>query len=196
MAAALANDIFLDKGMRGYIFNTAKREHWRVSEIYPGEEGLKDLVQDGYLCYYKCYNRYVRPRLDLKGTPDERRWFQSLVKTTFSNHISTLAAKRKGVSERPASEFITDEYSGDILERHLPPQQELGSLFAALAQAPWELLELMRLLVGDGAAVLGFERKKVGRRSVRETTNEYYCRLLGVDAKDRDLVAELRAYFD
>lgn len=195
--AAQNHDPFLDAGIRGYIVNTAKREHWRVKEIYTGgEEGLQDLIQDGFLCYYKCHARYVQTRSDLTGTPDERRWFQSLVKTTFSNHIKTLAAKHKGISERPASEFYVEGANeGDIFERNLPPQQELSSLFAALAQAPWELLELMRLLAGDGAAALGFKRKKVGRRSVAETTNEYYARLLGVDPQERDLVAELKEYF-
>lgn len=186
-------DVFLDDGMRGYLVNTAKREHWRVRELCD----LADLIQDGHLCYYKCYDRYVRPRADLTGTKGEKRWFQALVKTTFSNHITTLAGKHKGVSERPASDYTVmgEEGDSDIFEQNLPPQPELGTFMALLAKAPAELAELIKLLANDSAEALGFERKRVGRRLIRETTNERYCRILGIDPKERNIVSELKAYF-
>lgn len=194
MAAPRENDPYLDEGMVGYIENTARREHWRLAEIYPGEDGIRDLVQDGYFLYYKCKRRYVDVRDDLTASPDEKRWFQALIRTAFTNHIFTLAAKRKGVSERPVSAFLPEgEEYGDIFDRNLPPQPEMGTLMAMLSKAPEEIKQLIKLLA-QGPDVV-FQRRKVGRRSVRETTNELYCRLIGADPQARDMVAELRAYF-
>lgn len=183
-------DPYFDDGLRGFIINTALKEYWRVSELCD----LPDLVQDGVLCYWKCRQRYVTPRTDLTASNEERKWFQALVKTTYINHINSLSSKHKGVSERPASEFDAEGDEGpDVFERNLPPQEELGTLMALLSKAPIELLQLVNILAGDGAAA--FARVRKGRRTVRETTNEYYCRLIGVDPTKRDVVEELRAYF-
>lgn len=192
--AAPADDTYMDDGMRGFIVNTARSNYWRVRVVVGT---LDDLVQDGYLCYYKCYDRYVRPRSDLTGSKDERRWFQALVKTTFLNHISSLAAKHKGVTERPASEYLvsSEEGDSDIFEQNLPPQPELGSFMTMIAKAPAELAQLIKLLATDSADALGFQRKRVGRRLVRETSNEFYCRLLGIDPAERNIEEELKAYF-
>lgn len=189
MGAALGT-VFLDAGMRGFIINTARKEFWRVASWYE----FDDLVQDGYLCFAKCYSRYVRTQPHLTGTPDERRWFQALVRTTFYNHITDLAKDRMRLHEEAASHFLSQpgETPEDILEKNLPAQQELGSLSVLLAQAPWELLELIRLLAKDAG---GFQWQKVGRRSLRETTNEHYCRLLQIDPQERDIVGELKEHF-
>lgn len=191
--ASLEGADYLDEGMRGFIVNTALENYWRVQELCD----MADLVQDGYLCFYKCYDRYVRPRKDLTASKDERRWFQALVKTTFLNHISTLAAKHKGVSERPASDYevVGEEGTTDVFEQNMPPQPEMGTFMALLASAPTELLQLIKLLANDSADVLTFKRKRVGRRLLRETNNEMYCRLLGLDPSKRDIEKELKAHF-
>src|SRR6185312_11865843 len=136
------DDIFLDAGMRGWIVRTAKREYWRVAQLCD----FPDLVQDGYLCYAKCRRAYLDPRPDLTGTRDEKRWFQSLVKTTYTNHIHTLAAKHKGVSELPASQLAADDSGEDAVWARLPSQPELGTLQALVASAPAEIKQLMILL--------------------------------------------------
>ena len=186
-------DLFLDAGMRGFIVNTAKREYWRVAELCDYD----DLVQDGYFCYAKCRQRYLDTRKDLTGTKAERRWFQSLVKTTFFNHISTLAAKHKGVSVKavsqlPAAEAMSENELWDTL---MPSTPEEGTLRTLLASAPAEIKQLAVLLASDGLSLLGFERKRKGRRLLRETTNEYYCRLIGKNPEADDIVGRVRAYF-
>ena len=189
-------DPFLDDGMRGFIMNTARKNCWRVSEL----TDLPDLVQDGYLCYYKCKRAYAS--LTATETPTNRqiREFQALVKTTFLNHIHTLAAKHKGISIRPASSFAPTDPSQEVtvLEEHMPPQQETASLLTLLSQAPEEIKQLIVLLAGDGAQALGFKRSKAPkqRRELRETTNEYFCRLLGRDPATTDMVAQVRAYLE
>lgn len=193
-----AEDVYLDDGMRGFIVNTAKSQYWRVAGWYGDKsEGLADLIGDGYLCFYKCRDRYIDTRSDLVGSKDEKRWFQALVKTTFLNHINTLAAKHKGVSERPAADYVSvgEEGDSDIFEQNLPPQPELGSFMVMLAKAPTELAQLIKILATDSAEALGFQRKRSGRRLIRETTNEYYCRLVGVSPQERNLVHELQEYF-
>lgn len=190
---ALCEDPYFDVGMSGFIVNTARREHWRVAR----QCDFEDLVLDGVCCFVKCRRRYVDPRPELTPTKDVRRWLQALVKTTFYNHVASLAAKHKGVSETTVTDVSRD---GDTLwgvcDRYLPSQPPLGEFYASLAKAPEELLELMRLLAVDGATALGFVRRVVGGRgSVRETTNEYYCRLLGVDPAKRDIIRELREVF-
>lgn len=191
LVRALPENPYIDAGLRGFILNTARREYWRVCELCD----LSDLVQDGVMLAWKCYQRYVLPRTDLTGSKGDRRWFQALVKTSFMNHISSLAAKHKGVSVRPAADFAALAEDGDaydVLEQNAPPAPELGTLAALLAQAPRELLELVRLLAGDGKEALSFLRKG---RAGRETTNEYYCRLLNVNPRERDLLKELREHF-
>lgn len=184
-------DCFLDAGMQGFIASTAKREYWRVAGVLD----LEDLIQEGYLCYYKCYRRYSDP--NNRNYPKDEltaSWMQAIVGRAFMNRIYDLASKKRYGFAVPASEIAAAEEAPEaLLDRALPPVAETSTLRAALAQAPWELLELLRILANDGKTALGFKRKSAGGR---ETTNEYYCRLLGVSPKERNLVAELREYFE
>jgi hypothetical protein len=197
------NDPYYDEGMEKFILATARRELWKVPRSYD----VEDLVQDGKMCYAKCYNAYVgkEGRFNRNGlgkectflpvqNPDKfaKRSFQSLVKSAFINHITDLAKRRMAVDEHAVSSLEGDDDDGNIFDRKLPAQSELGTLASLLTQAPWELKQLVSVLL-SGSGV--FERHQVGRRKLRETTNEYYCRLLGVSPKERDLVEELKEYF-
>lgn len=182
-------DRFLDAGLRGFIVGTAKREYWRVVGVLD----LDDLVQEGYLCYYKCYRRYSDP--SNRNYPKDEltvSWMQAIVRRAFMNRIYDLAAKKRHGFAVNASELVgVGEAPEDLLDRSAPPIPEVSTLYALLAAAPWELRELLRLLSGDGSCLLGFKRNG---RGIRETTNEYYCRLLGVSPTERNLVQELREY--
>jgi hypothetical protein len=198
-------DFYLDKGMRGFIVNTAKREFWKVASYYE----FADLVQDGYVCYYRCWNRYVgKERYNHAGevcrflpkvSPDKiaRQHFMSLVQRAFFNHISTLASKRMGLHEQPVSSLLSEEASSEteVWDKLLPSTPEEGTLRTLLASAPAEIKQLAMLLASDGLSLLGFERKRKGRRLLRETTNEFYCRITGLDPAKYDLVGQVRAYF-
>ena len=189
-ARAGKTDAYLDEGMRGFIFNTAKKEFWKVASYYE----FDDLVSDGYVCFYKCRKRLHERLLVNNPTKDQRREVQAFVARAFFNHISTLATKRMGVHEMPEASLSTDD-DQNVFEELLPPQMEEATLLTLLASAPAELKQLIQLLVSDGLSLLKFERKRVGRRLVRETSNEFYCRLLGVDPEKNNLVEQLRAYF-
>lgn len=185
-------DRFLDAGLRGFIAATAKREYWRVAGVLD----LEDLVQEGYLCYYKCYRRYSDPT-NRNYPKDELTvsWMQAIVGRAFMNRIYDLAAKKRYGFAVNVSELMgVEESSEDFLDRALPVVPEVSTLRMLFALTPWELQELVRLLAGDGKEALGFKRK--ARGGTRETTNEYYCRLLGVSPAERNLVQELREYFE
>ncbi len=207
---AQQNDPYLDAGMKGFIVNTAKKEFWKVASYYE----FADLVQDGYLCYYRCRAAYIgKQKFDCFGKPCRflpktnpdriaQRHFMALVGRAFYNHISTLATKRMRVHEQPLAhldfkshgEWTSDDHA-QTWDKLLPPQLEEASIYTLLVNAPAEIKQLAQLLVRDGLDLLKFERKRVHRRLLRETTNEFYCRLLGVDATKRNLVEELKAYF-
>lgn len=189
---ARKDDPFLDAGMRGYITNTARKNFWRVAEWYPFE----DLVQDGYLCFYKCRKHYPDLSDIADPTKAQRSWFFSLVKTTYLNHISTLAAKHRAVPERAVSQMGSDTSSEvAIWEMLLGAGAEESTFRVLLAQAPAEIKQVLELLAGDGADALQYLRTRLKRRFVRETTNEYLCRLGGVDSQTRDFVGEIQRYF-
>lgn len=192
------NDPYLDDGMRGWIVNAARKEYWRVQQV----TDLDDLIQDGYVCFYKCRNRYVGKKTNHNYLPpkhptkDHLRHFQSLVKTAFFNHISTLAAKHEGVNVYAVSQVKKEETVADaaVWDKFLH-QPEQASVATLILNAPQEIKQLVTLLVSDGLDLLKFERKRKGRRALRETNNEFYCRLLGMDPAKTDMVGKLRDYF-
>jgi len=201
-------DPYLDAGMRGFIVNTAKREFWRVASWYE----LEDLIQDGYLCYYKCRNRYTQLSVKNHPTKGDKKWMLCLVRTTYLNHIRhTLAGKMLHGCEMVISQMgVEDLGLDDVWAGIAPPQSEEATLAVMLAQAPSEIKQLICLLVGDGSEALGFSRSRNrisrtasgkvlrvrrGRRQLRETTNEYYCRLMGLDPGRYDLLGLVRGYF-
>ena len=180
-------DPFLDTGMRGFIFNTARKHYWRVASWYE----FDDLVQDGYLCYAKCKAKYSE-------TVTEKRHFMSLVQVSFLNHISTLASKRTATEEVAVSHLAAREgEDGADLEKLGGSTPESASFLSLVSGAPEEFKQLILLLADDVSEVTGFKRKsKVKhRRRFRESTNEYFCRLLGKDPQDENVVEQLRAYF-
>lgn len=202
----LQADPYYDAGMRGWLYNTAKANYWRVAEWYE----LSDLISDGVLCYYKCYRAY--PFLTIKRHPsqDDKRRFMALVRSAFINHITTLAQKRTAVHERPFSQQLgAAESEADFLNNILPAQPEEANFAVMLSNAPTEIKQLLQLLLQDGVA--GFDylrsrvrrvqlasgpRLKLGRRRLRETTNAYYCRQLGLDPDKVDLPSMMRDYFE
>lgn len=180
-------DPFLDAGMRGYIVNTARKEFWRVASYIE----IDDLIQDGYLCYAKCAKAYPQLSKINNPTNEQKRHFMSLVKTAFANHIHTLASKRTAAPDELLN-LTAEETETEALDRLLPAEGEIGSFAMLLANAPAEIKQLIQLLTAD---VQGFTRTKVGRRSLRETTNEHFCRLLGVDPNTVNMVERVKSYF-
>lgn len=205
------SDPYLDAGMHGYIRKTAVKEFWRVAAWY---DDVADLVQDGYLCFAKCRARYVDQLGVLPATdpgPDHRKWMMALVRTAFDRYIKyTIAGKMRGAYEIPVSQLVRPgaEDPADPWEGIGPGQPADVSMAMLVYSLPTELQQLIVILAGDGAGALGMrcdrlERRKTAsgatrvvrrsRRRLRETTNQYYCRLVGLDPAEHDLVGQVRA---
>lgn len=195
LAAAAKADPLLDAGIRGFIFSTARKELWRVGDWYT----LDDLISDGLMCFYKCRRRYAVNRygsMEDHTTHEQQKWLMALVKTTFYRHIAGLAEKQMMVKETPASQLRREEQTEEqYLDGVAPSQGELGSMATLIASAPQEIKTLVLALANDGAEFLGYKREKKHRRALRETNNEYFCRLVGLDPKEYDFVGQVESYF-
>lgn len=180
----------LDDGLRNWILKTARKNFWKVAGFYD----LDDLIQDGFMCYAKCNQRYS---FDL-----EQRHFMSLVQTTFLNHIKTVSAARHKKVDWPV-DFRHDDRVTDPDARLVAlggSVQEEQTLAALLAGLPSELKELLLVLARDArdAPLLTARDKRTPdgrfRKPERETWNEYFCRLIGADPKTTDIEARFREH--
>lgn len=74
----------MDKGAVGWLVKTAGENFWRVEGFMTRD----DLVQEGYICYFKVAGRY-------KKTATGKAHLMSLFKTTYLNRITDLANERR-----------------------------------------------------------------------------------------------------
>lgn len=196
-------EAYFDQSLRGWIFNHARQNYWRVASWM----SLDDLVQDGFLCFAKCARRYTFLTVKNHPLPEDRKQFMALVQSAFANHITNLANRRTATKDEITfSQLVAEDQVDDDLSYMLPSQPEEATLGALLAQAPSEIKALFELLARDGSSAAGYlrtrlrkrvdrvgnERFQLGHRKLRETTNEHYCRRLGLDESKIDLVSRLR----
>lgn len=162
----------------GWTTNYIHRNFWKFCSNYEFE----DLVQEAYIKFLQCRDRYVSVR--------EPAHFMSLYQTSIRNHFSDLAKKiRDGRQCVVYENEIGDGYTVALatLAGHLDNE---GPRNILIRQAPKEVRRLISSMLDGGAEV--FRRHKTLRRvnggssaskklSVRETTNEFLCRLLRCD---------------
>lgn len=180
----------LDKGLHGWIINHAKKNFWRVASWYD----FDDLVQDGFLCYCLCNARYRHVK--------EQRHFMSLVKISFIRHIHNLSNQRTRAVDEPLmlGPDQAEDYWG-ALEAMLPTEPEEATFVTLLNQLPEKFQKLIQILQNEGKdlPILSREdaRDHKGRFRVRhrETTNDYHCRLAGVDPQVHDIQAIFHEHF-
>jgi hypothetical protein len=156
------------------------------------------LVQEGYVCYYKCRARYRELTDKLNPTTDDKKHFMSLVQTAFSRRIIDLAHdKTKGGGWAAASlEGLVEEQLVPM-DALAPAELPAGPAILALRHLPSELKELISVLSSDTTAVVRCLRNQprgFGRRRLRETTNDMLCRLIGKDPNTVDLAGQLASY--
>ena len=188
---------YLDVGLRSWIKKTAWRNAFRVCGF-----DAEDLVQEGYLCFYKVMSRYVGTVL--KGrtgayfrylptrnpSKDNKKHFTSLVKVSFLNRITSLERKYP-VLEVPLSSLVAEPAADVSLLERLTEEaacvsagvvQEGVDLSVSLRKAPKEIKQLFELLVNDGLELTG--RRKLARTSYgrRLTTDERLSALLGLES--------------
>jgi hypothetical protein len=191
-------DLYLDAGVKGWIFNTARANYWRVASWYE----LEDLIQDGYLCFAKCRARFKTDRVDLPA--EEMRTFMGYLERAFLNHITDLANKRTSTPESPVADLPEDKQLESWADRvaELPE----GNLAVLLANAPTEIKEMLQQILVEGIANTPYVKTKLrkkflssgamprmikGRNQLRETTSAHFDRCLGRSG----VVEKLRSYF-
>jgi hypothetical protein len=214
--ATNCKDVYFDEILRSWIVGYARSQRWRIAGWY----SVSDLTQDGYLCYCKCRDAYTIGEPDPNAvhdlhtvTPDnsQRRHFMVLVQRAFMNHVHTLSIRYMANREEPV-DCPASVDSATMLEELVPLQPEEISVLMALASAPAEIREAIGKLISDGIEGETFLRTRLrrqfvitrhasggvstsirivrGRRALRETSTEYFQRLLG----DGDMLRKTADY--
>lgn len=179
---------YFDEGMRLWIIQTARSNHWRVASWCD----LEDLIQDGYLCYCKCAAKYPFLMSRHRPSREDKRHFMALLQVSYLHHITDLANdKTESPKEYCVSQLGSAEEGADIWE-HISPRTEAEVFFNLLLEkAPKEVRALIDLLIGDVTRAVSYRREG----GVRETSNEYYCRLLRLDPEKFDLITLTKNHF-
>lgn len=172
----------IDDGVRGWIFKTATKNYWRLAGWYD----LEDLIQDGFMHFYRIRERYA----DVKDPPH----LMSLFKRCYENHITDLANRRTRTPELlfidlappDSPEYDALDYLGGI-------EEEIGPLLVLLRQAPSEVREVFELFLTDsGLSKLSGPTLRFD--GLRETFNEKLCRLLRKDPDHCNVLDVVRSF--
>jgi hypothetical protein len=112
-----------------------------------------------------------------------------LVKRAFFNRIETLALRYPRRLEVLGTDLAGDQTIEQAFEAVLPPVQEVMTAVVLLRSAPKEITRLFTLLIDDALELTGHRRLGRTPFARRETTNQMFCRLLGIeDTPIRELV--------
>lgn len=181
----------MDDGARGWLVKTATKNFWRVARWYD----LDDLIQDGFVCYYKVMLKYP--------TAIDAPHRMALFKRTYTNYIHDLSTSRtKSVAEFLASDLTPQDAEGgersEMIAASIPcPHSDMVSVGAILATAPERVRRVLALFADDEDRVAlrsAYRLRRIGKRLVRETLNERLCRILGYDPAETDLVGEVHRF--
>lgn len=167
------SDPFFDKGCRGWIVKTARKNYWRM----PAYVGLDDLIQEGLLAYAICKARY-------RDTVENKRHFMALVQVVFLNRITDLANERTRGDDISVSQIAAEGKELTALEYLAGGCDGDAELAATLAKAPADVRGFLELLGSDqGRAELD---KPLRRRpdGTRETFDDRLGLLLGMPVGD------------
>ena len=169
-----------DQGARLWLIKFAKKNYWRVAAWIE----LEDLIQDGFECYYETLYRYP--------TAKDAAHIMRLFQLVFRSRIEDLVRAHKKQIDSARSDIVENIDSKPSLSMILP---DFSNFHALLAKAPKQIKDMLNLLnseQGRQELIKPFTRNDDGRR---ETLNERWCKLLGYDAKQIDVVTMLRSYF-
>lgn len=165
----------MDEGARGWICRTAIKNFWRVHPWYE----LDDLIQDGYCLYYKMRKRYP----DVVNRPHIMR----LLQVSYINHIHDIARRRRrDVVEDTESQLNQDQISAI---KNLPC--DCAALLQLIAEAPGAVKTVLVKAMTTKALRSKFRRRLNGGR---ETWNDRFCRMAGLDPKTNKLHQDVITY--
>jgi hypothetical protein len=154
------------------LYNVAKQHYWRVAGWYE----FDDLIQDGFLHYSRIVAKY--PNVT------EPKQLMRLFQRTFTNHIHDLAKRRTRY------ELEVNECDLGLRISELTTRQTLPDVSETIATLPPVLRRLLDVMQNDPRTKSPFRL----RGTHRETTNEFLCRLVGVDPNEYNLLESLRTH--
>lgn len=165
----------MDAGARRWLYLTARKNYWRVSQWCE----IKDLVQDGHWHWSRIIHKYEV----IPGRIRSRRHLMGLFKITYTNHLHDLSKRKSRLSE-----VSFEELPPSIVARmQYSAAQDLIGLAPPLVK-----LAFVAIMSDDGSRRLrSHYRVKEG---ARETLNERLCRLTGLDPRVIDLPGEMKKY--
>lgn len=134
---------------RRWITSTAKGNFWRIASYYD----LEDLIQDGYMVYFKIIKLYpnAQPAQTLR-----------LFQRSYINHIHNLAKRAHKID-------VT------LLEETNSPRCEYSDLVRTIREAP----EIVRKVL-ISLACKPYREHRIRADKTRQTTNELLCQLSGI----------------
>ena len=162
----------MDQGVRGWIYNTARANMWRVSSHID----LADLMQDGYLIWVKVTAKY--PNV----TSQKHR--MGLFKTAFTNHIHDLSKKHSRLDLVAEADLDTPM---EVMLEGVDPNADPDLAFIIKQLPPALMRVLSRMIETNSPYRLRLDH-------TRETTNERLCRFAGLDPTKRNIQAAVLQY--
>ena len=148
----------MDGPARGWMVAYARKNFWRVASWYE----LPDLVQDGYMVYYRIADHY-------RGKIKSRSHIMSLFQISFMNHIHNLAKKKTRLTEVPIDDYMSVLIGSSV--------EDVSLLQMSLPKEVRSLLKQLTTTRGQRNLSKPYKSTKKGR----ETTNTRWCRLIGAD---------------
>lgn len=170
----------IDEGAVAWVHKTARRNAWRVCAWID----LDDLVQDGYLHFYRVAQKYR----DVKTAAH----IMSLFKVTYTNHLHDLSKNRtRQLPELLVCDLInTDDSEAAFWEKALGVDHELGTCFTAIMRASAPVRQLLANIASDQGIRTLRARGRLFKNGTRETLNDKFCRIAKCD-NSIDLVGAL-----
>lgn len=185
--------------VEAWTVKTIKKNLWRVAPFLD----FDDLYQNAFIIFMDCCERYSHVW--------KASHFMRLYMTCFRNHLNKESNKRTANAQHAVSNsplFDSEHSSGtmDVLasERSFFDDAEMALL---IDEAPREVKVLLNGIsdalkyARDGACrettisrqhrIVSFFTYRRNDRGQRETTNEYLCRIAGLDPSRYDLLHTL-----
>lgn len=180
----------MDDGAKGWLFRTARKNFWRVADWYD----IDDLIQDGYMCYYRVLDRYQ----DVHDKPHVMRLFQ----VTYINHIHDLSKKKTKQLDVPLSATLHLHAHLNSHDRDYSHEYDKVCADAGMIEVPPScpvsgiLGKLLAALNSEDEIIKLQSPFRVRLDGTRETLNDRLCALIGIDPDNAHLASMLRSYLE
>jgi hypothetical protein len=166
--------------IEGWTVNYLKNQAWRTEP----EMDLDDLVQEAFLIFDKCAGAY--PRVT---SPSH---FMSLYKTSIINRVHRLAGNR---SRRKEVHVTGKNEEGELVDGlELIPtgfeEQEDVEIRLLMEDLPGPIFRVLKAAM-DG----DLEQEFVRSEGIRETTNQFLCRIAEIDSSQFNIIRCIRNLF-